>query len=388
MGLTDQVQDLVTTIESTRQAITAHDVELPPGSGLHAFPAAIAAIQTAPPAVDNSFPFPSDYPDITDGYTPGTFRGLVLLDPVDDGNNVVSFSVAASGGYRVAWGDGSTEETFSSGVTCSHNFLWANGGPILSDGNRVLTVTVTPVSGPITALDLAKLPDPWFPYAGRNSIWLDVAVDIPGLTYFGLGQHREMIKHGVLRRVARLNTSAMVDVGALFMMCTALVVIPDVLDFSAAISAQDVFNSCISLARVPDVLDFSSATVVSGAFANTALKSLPAVLNFSSATVVDSLFSNSRALVQLPDNLVFGSAVTSAVDLFTYCASLTRVPVATGLTVSTSVRHSAMGFVALNTFFEGLGTANPGATVDIRDTPGRAIADTPIATNKGWTVLT
>ena len=335
MGLADQVQDLVDTVESTRQAITAHDVDLPPGSGLHAFPAAIDAIPKVSPPIDDSFPFPYDYPDIMDGYVTGTFRGLVLLDQNDD-NNWVSFSVTASDGYRVNWGDGSSEQTFGSDVTCSHNFLWNSGGPILSDGNRVRVVTVTPVSGAITKIDLIKLPDLWIPYAGRNSMWLDLAADIPGLTYFGLGQSRTIIRHGILRRVAKLNTSAVTNATYLFNYCTSLTRLPDILDFSHVTNATYLFNNCTSLTRLPDILDFSQ--------------------------------------------------VTNAPYLFSYCTSLTRLP-ATGLKVSSTVQRTAMGFAALNNFFEGLGTANAGATINITECPGRTSCDTSIATSKGWTVI-
>ena len=97
-----------------------------------------------------------------------------------------------------------------------------------------------------------------------------------------------------------------------------------------------------------------------------------------------SMFAYCMSLTRLPDVLNLGN-VTNASGMFYFCTSLTRLP-STGLKVGASLQSTAMGRVALNNFFTGLGTATGSQVINITSCPGRTTCDRTIATTKGWTV--
>ena len=97
MTIAQQLIDIATAKEATRLAIVAKGGALPAGSGLTAFPAAVAGIDCeggAPPS-DGGWMPPSDWPDIRTGLAENSWTGLAEIEP-DDDMNWTAFSVTAA----------------------------------------------------------------------------------------------------------------------------------------------------------------------------------------------------------------------------------------------------------------------------------------------------
>ena len=324
--IADQLVAIAAAAEDTRKAIYDRGAILPPGSGLAAF---APALRQAKPVPDP----PPDWPDLDVGFTPGTMRGLVMIQ-ADDAENWVSLSATAGGSYTVDWGDG-TSETIADAATATHQYAWATAGPVCSEGYKTAIVTVSAAT-PITTLDLVKLPAAWVD-ADRNwSIWLDLLIDLPACTSLLIGQDRTVVKHQRLRQ-AHIRRWGVTNASNMFAFCTSLTRVPDVLNLTACTNASNMFYFCTSLTRVPDVLNLT--------------------------------------------------ACTNASNMFAFCMSLTRVP-ELGVRYSISFQRTGLRRLALNDLFAGLGTAAGAQTVTISETPGRLTCDKTIATAKGWTVAT
>ena len=337
MTIAQQLIDIATAKEATRLAIVAKGGTLPAGSGLTDFPAAVEGIECGSgggepcPEPDGWMP-PGDWPDIRTGLAENSWTGLAELEP-DDDMNWAAFSVTAVGGYTVDWGDGSTPTTHPSGETAEHQWTWADSGPTLADGTRVVVVRVTAV-GPITGIDYVKLPTAMYEHEGRLMPWLDLALDVPAMTSFNIRSNMDVTRPHRLKQLS-IYQMAITNAAYMFYGCSSLTRLPDVLDTSKVTNAYYMFRDCASLTRLPDVLDMSN--------------------------------------------------VTNAINMFYGCSSLTRLPDILDIKTSFSVSSAALGRTALDAMFTALPTVS-GQTVTITNTPGRSTCDRSIATNKGWTV--
>ena len=214
--IADQLVAIAAAAEDTRKAIYDRGAILPPGSGLAAF---APALRQAKPVPDP----PPDWPDLDVGFTPGTMRGLVMIQ-ADDAENWVSLSATAGGSYTVDWGDG-TSETIADAATATHQYAWATAGPVCSEGYKTAIVTVSAAT-PITTLDLVKLPAAWVD-ADRNwSIWLDLLIDLPACTSLLIGQDRTVVKHQRLRQ-AHIRRWGVTNASNMFAFCTSLTRVPE-----------------------------------------------------------------------------------------------------------------------------------------------------------------
>lgn len=136
------------------------------------------------------------------------------------------------------------------------------------------------------------------------------------------------------------------------------------------------------------------------------------LLDTSDVTLMSGMFNGCTSLTEIP--LLDTSNVTNMANMFTDCTSLTAIEVdmssisssstvwgttesnalssltsllTHGMTRSISVRWTAMGAPALNAWFDSLGQAASGATINITGAPGADTCDRTIATSKGWTVV-
>lgn len=247
------------------------------------------------------------------------FVGLVLI--FNNDSNYVS--VRCSGAYTVDWGNGVVENV-ASNTQRDHLYAWSSVSastefqlPSTTYTVRQAIVTITPQAGQnLTSVDLNVKSSL---IAGQNWVengWVDVAVNSPSLTSFGVATYGRNVEKVYIGQVAAgfttfpqmpqllrnltlgFNTSQITSFGNAFNGCTVLTELP-ALDTSNCTNFSSMFSGCRSLRSV-QALNTSKGTNFNLMFINCAsLREVPP-LDTSLATSMQEMFSGCIFLKTIP----------------------------------------------------------------------------------------
>ena len=226
-----------------------------------------------------------------------TFVGLFAVLN-NDSNYVALKAVTNTGNYQVDWGNG-TVTTHASNTTAEYQYTYSaiNESTLSSKGYKQVLITVTPVSGNITQLNMTYA----FHSAlgnGKMVSWLEWLINLPfstNLTLIGDGQSRP----DLLEKVTISSIGSMSNFSSLFTGCISLRDVNITAITTGVTNTTLMFQSCPSLVSVN-------------------------LFNTSNVTNISSMFYSCYSLGQIP-NFNF-SKVTTAANAFRECYSLRSVP--------------------------------------------------------------
>jgi len=293
---------------------------------------------------------PSDYavmPTITD-----TEEKIALLVYIsNDNSNFLSF--IAAGNFKVDWGDGSAEESFSTGTTANHTYDYSNVNlnvnPTRSDGFKQAVVIITPQAGQnITNLQLINFTPP---ISGTYTLPVEeIYISAPNLTNLAIGtattstiycrncSYVNLINSGTITNFSNLfqniyrlqrvdigKTAAVTTAANMFGLCPNLLTV----NFSANANFANVtttaamFTQCSSIVVVP-LFDTANVTDMSGMFnACSSLSQVP-LYNTGKVTNMSSMFSSCNNISNIP---AFNTTnVTNMSSMFNSCINLANPP--------------------------------------------------------------
>ena len=187
------------------------------------------------------------------------FVGLHAVWPSD--SNFVALS--ATGAYIVDWGDGTTPENIASGVQANHIYDYsAVTSDVTSRGYKTVVVTVTPQSGDLTGLNLARK-HTQTGVSNYSTGWLDIAISGEFSSTGLVISANSTISHRYLEVVSSLyGTSDVTTMANMFYNCCSLQSVP-LFVTSAVTSMASMFYSCSSLQSV-DISPISVSLSLSG----------------------------------------------------------------------------------------------------------------------------
>lgn len=379
MSIADSLNLLISTKEAIKNAIIGKGVEVANELPFAGYAAKIGKIPApAEPPSSAEYARPADWLELP--AIGAAEQKIIALHAVFDSEaNHVAFQI--SGAFTVDWGDGTAPENFASGATASHNYDYAdlNQSSFCARGYRQAVITVTP-------------------QAGENLTSVNFDVAYPGLAAFYTGGFLDIQLRGSLvnfLRVSNLNaaqrmleifefygTNQLTSAVTCFRYCFVLQKL--LIDFSGVQDANSCFNFCYCLKTV--ALDFSSVTNATSCF-NTCATLMSAQIDFSSVTNANSCFNSCSNLQHL--ELDF-SSVTSATATFSGCHGLRSIllPNAGLVTIDLSQNVRLLSPSALNALYASLGAAvGTGKQVRVTSNYGTAGHNPPIATAKGWSVV-
>jgi len=291
---------------------------------------------------------PSDWPALP-AIADGTQKVYVLVMVSPGGGNYAAFS--ATGNYAVDWGDG-TSDTASSGATLTHTYDYTNVNlsAVTSRGYKTATVAITPQSGQnLTAVNFNVKPvitglGAW------NQPWLEIYMNVPNLTTFGLGGNT--IRIDLLEQITiqqnNITTWSNQFLSHLYALQQVVFLKSSPVPFAAnssnliftnayalkwifgagagpgtATSLQSAFAPAVSLIEAP-FIDTPLVTTMNAMFNGCyTLKQVPAY-NTANVTNMASMFQDCRSLPGVP--LLKTSNVTTMSSMFQNCYSLASVP--------------------------------------------------------------
>ena len=330
--------------------------------------------------------------------------------------NSVSFT--AYGNYIVDWGDGSIEN-YSSGVTATHTYTYSSipQSTITPFGYRQALIKITPQAGSsltqmadITSTDILDIVA-----SGPNLIignitgcnrlchikWLAkitgklnankslAAIELDYNTFSQATQFNYTFEGNYsLMYVSNFNTFSVTDFGGIFNGCYSLSRCPEI-NFNNATSLANAFGVCYSLVYVPKIT-LANPCALSNAFSQ--CQCLEYIDITGVATISFSLImSGCNSLFEVP--AIDMSNVPSLGTSSPFPSKVRRVR-AYGMKntfqFSTTINSVTLGRTELVELFTNLGTANSGATLNIKGCIGvndLTDNDKLIATNKGWTLI-
>jgi surface protein len=310
-----------------------------------------------PVVSDGEWVRPSDWlalPTVTEAEQ--KFVGLHAVFP--EGNNFCAFLLTTSAGqYRVDWGDGTvTLHNSNTKAEYQYDYSTISASTDTTRGYRQAIVTVTPVSGNITAINFQQI------YTGQNQAyatgWLDVTGSFPsavagaGVSFGGttvrhtyveqvnwvtIGSATNLVNHFYncysLQSVPLFNTASVTNMDSTFRTCISIRSIP-LFNTSSVTDMASMFFQCYSLQTVP-LLVTSLVQNMNNMFnACHALKLVP-LLNTSSCVAMSSMFFQCYTLESVP--LFVTTSVTNMSNMFGTCISLQSVPALSTVGITTSV---------------------------------------------------
>jgi hypothetical protein len=333
------------------------------------------------------------------------------LFPVTN-TNYNTASISVQGAFIVDWGDGIVENFGAAGglsYTATHNYSYwqipsSTGTPF---GYRQAIIKVTPQAGnnltQIGSISATSFLDiiacgPYLVVSeilnNRNLESAKLLCRVSGniqnnaLKYIEFDENVASIKselnqflanNEALQYVTPFNTSNLQYFSSMFSNCRSLIAFPE-LDLSLATNISSMCQNCNAMVYFPPtVFDYSVTTINAFSPCNS-LRSIDIQGRVGSG----NFLQNCQSLLIYPAvDLSESSNVTFARQI--------RAVKATGMRNSISFSpNSIIGRSQLVELFYNLGTANPGAAVDLRNCPS-ALTLTPneiaIATLKGFQVI-
>ena len=306
-----------------------------------------------------------------------TFVGLFAV--LNNDSNYVALKVVTStGNYQVDWGDG-TVTTHASNTTAEYQYTYSaiSESTLSSKGYKQVLITVTPVSGNITQLNMTYA----FHSAlgnGKMVSWLEWLINLPfstSLTLIGDGQSRpDLLEKVTISSIGSISsfsslftgcislrdvnitaiTTGVTNTTLMFQSCPSLVSV-NLFNTSNVTNISSMFNSCYSLGQIPN-FNFSKVTTATNAFLNCiSLRSVPA-LDMRLTTDFSYMFQGCNNLTEIGlmdtrsgtnfTNFAYQclklrtvanlnmSGATTATSAFSTCTSLDNFPAMTVGTAS------------------------------------------------------
>jgi hypothetical protein len=321
-------------------------------------------------------------------------------------------TITVQGDYIVDWGDGIVEN-FSSGTSASHNYLYSSI-PSSTDtpfGYRQAIIKVTPQAG-ASLTQIGNI---------INSSFLEIAASGPNLVVQSISNNLTLSAIKILCKIAgqiqgnglraieldynvfslksdlsgvfsfnrslqyvsNFNTFSFTNFGSLFFDCFSLLAFPEI-NMSNATNITSMCSGCSSMVYFPTTNFISNVTSLSAAFNNCgSLRSINLTGTITQQPV--TTFTGASSLFEYPElNL---EQITGS---FTFQAPIRRIKAFGGKASTSFSANSVIGRAQLVEFFQNLGSANSGATINITNcfgTPSLSAGDRLIATNKGFTLI-
>ena len=315
---------------------------------------------------------PADWPALP-AIPDGTQKVYVLIMVSPGGGNYAAFS--ATGNYTVDWGDG-TSDSVSSGATITHTYDYnnVNLSAVTTRGYKCATATITPTGAANLTVVNFNVKPVITGLGAWNQPWLEIYMNVPNLTTFGLGGNtiridlleqitiqqnnitawsNQFLSHlYALQQVVFLKSSPVpfaansnnliftnafalkwiygsgaapgtaTSLQSAFAPAASLIQAPFI-DTPLVTTTNLMFNGCYALKQVPL---YNTANVTNMASMFQDCRSLPTVplLNTNKVTTMASMFQNCYSLASVP---TFDTAnVTDMSSMFNTCYSLNSVP--------------------------------------------------------------
>lgn len=259
------------------------------------------------------------------------------------------FNTTGAAQYRVNWGDG-TETLHNSGSTATKTYNYStitdvpgvSSTTLTKDGHRQVVITVTPVSGGFSAIDLGRQPGTLA--AGSSVNWLDLNINSPTCTTLAIGSNT-LLFYPYLERCKIGKIGDITNLTNLFYNCYRLEKIE--LDYNIVTTGLYYVSEVVSptsfkLKRVRDDVDvnftnnITSATIfkvgtLSNGYINTLVSS-----SVTGAASTDIITTSSNHNLSLNDKIFF-SALSGGAGLsvrnivlsrtFQNCFRLKEIPI-------------------------------------------------------------
>lgn len=247
---------------------------------------------------------------------------------------VVRCTMSSSGTYLIDWGDGTTT-TSANNINQSHSYQYTNSvfdGTLSTRGYKQAIITVTPITGNITALFIYNRPNTTTvtltgvstsKLTRYSTGWLDISLALPYCTNLSFtdasSTNNRILEQARIYKVSDSLTSY----GSLFRQCYQFRSLPVLYHGTGLNNFNYMFQDCWSLDQVPAVLDFTNITTTNNMF--------------------QSCYRIKNINVALPK-------VTNADSMFNYCRSLREVTITScGGSLTGSSKFNASSMLSYNT---------------------------------------
>jgi surface protein len=229
---------------------------------------------------------------------------VVLLFAVfPNGNNLIAFKFTTSAGqYQVDWGDGTTTLHNSlNNANKQYSYSAISAATECSRGYRQVIITITPVSGVFTTMDLQErhtlVSSVLTPYSVNI---LDVIISMPNAT-----------------------TGQSIEFGGAVQLPTLCERV-DIKASGSITSAKNLFAACSRLQEYSFVANTQNITDFSGMFGGCRHLEEVSLFDTLSGTTIGGMFGNCHNLKSVP--LFNTQNVTNMASLFDGCYSLNTIP--------------------------------------------------------------
>lgn len=287
----------------------------------------------------------------TVGATEQKFVGLYAVYDFTQ-NNVSVNATTSTGTYTVDWGDGTSPQTYTSGVAAEYNYNYAtiSNSTISSRGYKQVIITITPTTGNLLTVT-TNVKSSALPSTLALLSWLDIAIGSPTLNTFNLNTTSqaalnilEQVKVISCATSLRHNFSGLTNLlsveipyqvhsitgGPLFDSCTNLRNAP-VMQLEGYTNLASMFTGCRNLTYIPEItlqnIGGTSNVNLSSMFnACAALQVVPPITlkTAGSITNTSGMFQGCWSLTVAP--FFDTSNVTDTTNMFNNCRELTTVP--------------------------------------------------------------
>jgi len=251
----------------------------------------------------------------------------------------VRCTMSSSGTFLIDWGDGTTT-TAANNTYQSHSFQYTNtafNGTISTRGYKQTIITVTPITGNITALYIYNRPNAsGTTLAGVSTSkltrystgWLDISLALPYCTTLSFtdtsSTENRLLEQAKIYKVS----DSMTSYGSLFRHCIAFRSLPVLYQGTSMVDFNYMFEYCFSLRDIPSVLDFTKITTTNQMF-QWCLSLRSVTISLPKVTNADSMFCTCKRLKEA--NITnCGAGLTggnrfNASSMFSTCNSLNSV---------------------------------------------------------------
>jgi len=324
----------------------------------------------------------------------------MLFGVYDDEMNKVSFTLRL--GVTIDWGDGTTTVVGVAG-NYEHTYTYADipDSTLCSRGYRQVIITIYPtsVSTHITRL-YAALPTGM--YAGSTPRILDMKIHAPSMDSFRTGASNTQ-RWAMMEKFVWIGSTNLLTSFIMFYFCVRLQYLymddpkmshfyeSQLLDYQldsyagVSLPSHFYYNFKIREFIHNDTLTQTACNVMFVYCLNLEKVEMT-IPNVTNANGMFSYCFNLREVI-LHDCYSLSSISNATMFASTLTPSLTKVELH-GLVMGTIIENTSLSAIALNNFFESLGTPATPQTLYVRYNPGSLTCDTSIATAKNWTVIT
>lgn len=248
-------------------------------------------------------------------------------------------TMSSSGTFLIDWGDGTTT-TAANNTYQSHSFQYTNtafDGTVSTRGYKQTVITVTPITGNITALYIYNRPNAsGTTLAGVSTAkltrystgWLDISLSLPYCTTLAFtdasSTENRMLEQARIYKVS----DSMTSYGSLFRGCTSFRSLPVLYHGTSMVDFNYMFERCYLLDEIPSVLNFANISTTNNMFSSCyRLRNVNVAL--PKVTNADSMFSYCRSMREATVTNCGGSLTSgnrfNASSMFSYCHSLNSV---------------------------------------------------------------